>query len=240
LTQRLTAEIDNYFSEVTRPESIYSKAAYFSFQMTSMRASDLEILRDQLARDYFTLSPDSCCISPPSFFSPDIIKMFLAELQSKLPASYPTVQDDRALESPIDWWREIGSKHFPYLQGIARVFLAVPATSAPSESVFSRAGFDDREIRSRLGAETLQCSLCVVRNIHLFADEHELISSVTRKIVSRASLRSQNSQYLRKRPVLSTNNSSTSGSIHLDPIPVPSDEESLSADDDEWFDQSVH
>lgn len=40
---------------------------------------------------------------------------------------------------PLEWWRQNAEK-FPKIAHIARRVLAVPATSVPSESVFSSAG----------------------------------------------------------------------------------------------------
>ena len=37
---------------------------------------------------------------------------------------------------PIEWWRTYASK-YPHLSLMARDFLAIPATSVPSEQVFS-------------------------------------------------------------------------------------------------------
>jgi len=40
---------------------------------------------------------------------------------------------------PLEWWRTYASK-YPHLSLMARDFLAVPATSIPSEQMFSIAG----------------------------------------------------------------------------------------------------
>ena len=131
----------------------------------------------------------------------------LHALQVALPPSYPvTIQlsdPPRVVicDSPFDWWRDVGSTSFPFIVDLARVFLSIPATSAPSESFFSRAGIDDRSNRSRLGAETLRSSLCVVRNIHIFDP-----TTIVKEIVSET-LRSSQS---RKR----TSRSESSSSHH--------------------------
>lgn len=57
-----------------------------------------------------------------------------SELQSYLQA---TILDSE--EEPLDWWRE-HRKLFPRLSHLARKYLCIPATSAPSERVFSTGG----------------------------------------------------------------------------------------------------
>lgn len=51
--------------------------------------------------------------------------------------------------SPLDWWR-VQQVKFPILAQLARRYLCVPATSAPSERVFSAAGITIANDRARL------------------------------------------------------------------------------------------
>lgn len=37
----------------------------------------------------------------------------------------------------LEWWRETGAKKYPHLAALARKYLAIPATSASSERLFS-------------------------------------------------------------------------------------------------------
>jgi len=57
----------------------------------------------------------------------DEVKSFFQE--------HPIKQKD----DPLCWWRVNGSR-FPHLQHLAKKYLAIPATSTPSERVFSVAG----------------------------------------------------------------------------------------------------
>jgi hypothetical protein len=50
---------------------------------------------------------------------------------------------------PLDWWRAHHSEYF-YLSKLALKYLAIPATSAPSERVFSAAGLTIAKDRARL------------------------------------------------------------------------------------------
>ena len=45
--------------------------------------------------------------------------------------------ENDAFNDPLKWWKENGAK-YPYVANIARKYLAIPATSAPSEQACSR------------------------------------------------------------------------------------------------------
>jgi hypothetical protein len=49
----------------------------------------------------------------------------------------------------LEWWRANNNK-FPVLASLAQKYLAIPATSAPSERVFSVAGLTIAKDRARL------------------------------------------------------------------------------------------
>jgi hypothetical protein len=54
----------------------------------------------------------------------------------------------------LNWWK-IASTKYPQLLAIERKYLAIPATSAASESAFRHAGLTVTELRNRLNPETL-------------------------------------------------------------------------------------
>ena len=58
-------------------------------------------------------------------------------------------------ENPMAWWKT-HQNVFPRLARLARKYLAVPATSVPSERMFSSAGNFDRRHRSRLDPDNLE------------------------------------------------------------------------------------
>ena len=68
-------------------------------------------------------------------------------LEMKKYLSLPKVE---RRECPIKWWNKEGSKDFPNLFQAAKKYLSMPATSVPSERVFSNAGNILNKRRSRL------------------------------------------------------------------------------------------
>ena len=52
--------------------------------------------------------------------------------------SIPLYTTDGSLGDPLEWWKKNQLK-YPYLARLASLYLAVPATSAPSERIWSRA-----------------------------------------------------------------------------------------------------
>jgi hypothetical protein len=51
--------------------------------------------------------------------------------------SIPLYKADGVFGVPLEWWKRNQVK-YPYLARLARLYLAVPATSAPSERIWSR------------------------------------------------------------------------------------------------------
>ena len=68
--------------------------------------------------------------------------------------------------SPLDWWRE-NQYNFPHLSRAARHLLCIPATSVPSERVFSTAGDVVSAQRAALSPEHVDMLVFLRKNIKL-------------------------------------------------------------------------
>ena len=65
----------------------------------------------------------------------------------------PLQKEDRTYNDPLAWWR-VKAQQFPLLSELAIRYLCIPATSAPSERVFSTAGLTIAKERSRIDPTT--------------------------------------------------------------------------------------
>ena len=183
LAEALASNLSTYLTE--GPENVFAldspsmKALYLSSKIEFLSQEDLAVLRSKLIPEFRVLKLHASLAPLSSLVNDHFIDALLIALQKDLPSTYPTLSEStgESIDNPLEWWKIVGTERFPFLAELARVFLAIPATSAPSESVFSRAGFEDRTNRARLGAETLRTSLLVVRNMHLLSTS-ELVTQV--------------------------------------------------------------
>ena len=67
------------------------------------------------------------------------------------------------LTDPLNWWKN-HVFDLPALSKIARMFLCIPATSAPSERVFSVAGLTITKLRASLDSDNASCLVFVRDN----------------------------------------------------------------------------
>ena len=68
---------------------------------------------------------------------------------------------------PLVWWKETGAINFPNLFRTAKKYLIIPATSVPSERVFSLAGQIITEKRNRLDPEIANMLIMLHQNIDM-------------------------------------------------------------------------
>jgi hypothetical protein len=76
---------------------------------------------------------------------------------------YVMLRDIRVKEDPLIWWLN-NRDNFPTLTQLARKYLSIPATSVPSERLFSDAGNHISAKRTRLAPELVNKVLFLKRN----------------------------------------------------------------------------
>ena len=69
------------------------------------------------------------------------------------------------LSCPIAWWKNVGQYQFPYLFECAKKYLCQPATSVPSERVFSKAGYILNKKRASLGKPVANMLITLHHNL---------------------------------------------------------------------------
>ena len=92
----------------------------------------------------------------------------------------PLVNPDGSYVNPLPWWRENTSR-FPLLSELAHVYLAIPATSAPSERVWSRASRILTCKRSVMKPEVAQGMMFLMENSQVLHKHYQDIARKYRK-----------------------------------------------------------
>ena len=77
--------------------------------------------------------------------------------------------------SPLSWWKS-NADRFPALASLAHKYLSVPATSAPSERVFSAAGNVVDKLRAALTAENVDALVFLHKNAEVLGHEPDVLS----------------------------------------------------------------
>jgi hypothetical protein len=78
--------------------------------------------------------------------------------------SIPLYKADGSFGDPLEWWKRTQLK-YPYLARLARLYLAVPATSAPSEKIWSRASIILTLKRANFKAKVSQRIMFIKENL---------------------------------------------------------------------------
>ena len=92
---------------------------------------------------------------PRSFVTKKKAQGIEAELQTYL----STEREDEKY-TPLMYWQTEGHK-FPILSQMEHIFLAIPATSTPTEREFSTAGRTITDLRSSMKTTTLEAAVCL-------------------------------------------------------------------------------
>jgi len=89
---------------------------------------------------------------------------------SYIGSNFSVGYDQNAMKAgnfPLVYWKDKG-RQFPTLRSLARVYLSIPATSVPSERVFSSAGRVLTDRRSMLSGKRLEMLVVCKKNISLW------------------------------------------------------------------------
>ena len=86
------------------------------------------------------------------------------ELELKKFKSLPNLERS---ENPLEWWEKSGKALFPNLYNTAIRYLIIPATSVPSERIFSTAGSVLTKKRNRLGPKNANMIIALNSNSDL-------------------------------------------------------------------------
>jgi hypothetical protein len=79
----------------------------------------------------------------------------LSDRLSKELDSYLAEPNEEETSNPLSWWCSHQSQ-YPSVAAVAKVYLAIPATSVPSERVFSKCGRVCSERRSMLSPQHVE------------------------------------------------------------------------------------
>ena len=85
-------------------------------------------------------------------------------------------------EDPLFWWRGNASR-FPHLAVLAQKYLGIPATSTPSERVFSVAGIVVDKRRCALTAEMINALVFLHKNSHLLGMTEEILGPAEPELI---------------------------------------------------------
>lgn len=91
------------------------------------------------------------------------LEKFKNELESYL--NYTPNENDLDSVDPLEFYRV--NKRFPLLTKMASQLFCLPATSVPSECLFSKAGIIHTELRNRLSSEMLEYYCFLSKNLSL-------------------------------------------------------------------------
>jgi hypothetical protein len=168
-------------SERGSPENIKSPLVLAAFLDPRYKATLSKILKNEEMQELKTLVLEKMmpmqtenirtdeCDEPPKkktkmqdIIKGDILDEVAMELSPESELEKYLAEPVR-LPCPLSWWK-LHQWKFQRLSKLARIYLAVPATSIPSERTFSTAGQTVTKLRSSLDPETVDQLLFINRN----------------------------------------------------------------------------
>jgi hypothetical protein len=95
----------------------------------------------------------------------------------------PLNTDDDGYTNPLHWWNT-NAKIYPVLARLAKTYLAIPATSAPSERIFSRAGRILSMKRATLSPDIAQRMMMISENACVLRRHYNVIAQEEKRDTS--------------------------------------------------------
>lgn len=138
------------------------------------KVEEEEMLRkkyDECKENYSPTPIVSRASSPTLFetsttiYEPRLFEIFKQDIPQSPDEVTEYLKEDKIKfdQNPFEWWADKKSK-YPVLSRMARIYLAVPATSTPSERLFSDAGNLLTSKRSKINSELFKRMIFLKRN----------------------------------------------------------------------------
>ena len=107
----------------------------------------------------------------------ELLKDELAAYQSRkgqlmIDGPHGPKHESAGYTNPLTWWKR-NEEDFPHLSALAKRYLCIPATSAPSERVFSAAGLTIAKTRASLHPDNA-ADLIFLHNSWDYADKFNM------------------------------------------------------------------
>lgn len=99
-------------------------------------------------------------------FPVDQVSKPLSQTMDEEVQRYRAVQSLSVEANPLEWWKD-NQNQFPHLAKLAKRYLGVPATSVPSERVFSTAGDIVTAQRASLSPDNVDMMVFLKKNYQL-------------------------------------------------------------------------
>jgi hypothetical protein len=159
IARTIKTKLETYWP-LLRESSITATLLDPRTKLSAFTHDDQSHARSTLQKVYDEYNPDNIQALPPR---PTTARsMFRALIQSSLPdhqhntheiEQYFQVPLEADHINPLEWWK-LHSDNYPTLSRLARDYLAIPASSVPSESTFSIAKHTISTVRNRIEEET--------------------------------------------------------------------------------------
>lgn len=125
---------------------------------------------EQFASDHSIFLPSSSSntsereISDPLSLIPPSTLSLSSLSPSSLAMTYLALPECDRNADPLEWWAK-HEKAFPPIAAMARFYLCIPATSVPSERIFSKMGRIVTKLRSALHPKNVQAIMYLNQNL---------------------------------------------------------------------------